>query len=248
MIAEFDTAFSHYQIDDVMYSGRPARVLYSDTVKMVAQSGTPRDGSITPLFDYNQRFREIVRGTKPKRVLILGGGVFTLPSVLIREDRRLRLDVVELDGELVAIAEQYFGYKANRRMGIYVGDGSKYIVETDQQYDMIIIDAFSDSEIPQSFQTDAFVRQLALRCNKHGIVAINVIASLQGLGSLVLRRLYDLLRVAFPKVQIFPASRDYSLWMSQNYIMVAQDGSWDVSPFLVRSSVSLPKAAFNLKH
>lgn len=239
-IAEVDTKFSHYLIEDEIYNGRPARVLYGGN-RLVAQSGMPRDDDIEPLFDYNQRFREIVKGIQPKRLLQLGGGAFTLPSVLLKEHKSMQLDVVEVDSELPDIARQYFNLKPCRQLTIYVKDGNQYVAETENIYDMIIMDVFEDAAIPATFRTAAFMRNMRLHTSKRGIVAINVIASLQGLNSNVLRILHARLRAVFPTVEIFPAARDYSLYMSQNYVLVAHDGSWDLAPFMMRQSVPLPK-------
>jgi hypothetical protein len=82
---------------------------------------------------------------------------------------------------------------------------------------------------------------MRLHTSKRGIVAINVIASLQGLNSNVLRILHARLQAVFPTVEIFPAARDYSLYMSQNYVLVAHDGTWDLAPFMMRRSVPLPE-------
>jgi spermidine synthase len=239
-IAEVDTKFSHYLIEDEIYNGRPARVLYGGD-QLVAQSGMPRDDDIEPLFDYNQRFREIVKGVQPKRLLQLGGGAFTLPSALLKEHKGMQLDVVEVDSELPDIARKYFGLKPCRQLTIYVKDGNQYVAETEHTYDMIIMDVFEDATIPATFRTAAFVRNMRLHTTKRGVIAINVIASLQGLSSNVLRILHARLREAFPAVQIFPAARDYSLYMSQNYVLVAHDGSWDLEPLMMRQSVPLPK-------
>lgn len=238
-VAEYYTKFSHYLIEDEIYNGRPARVLYGGN-QLVAQSGMPRDNNLEPLFDYNQRFREIVHGVRPKRLLQLGGGAFTLPAVLVKEDKDLQLDVVEIDGELPDISRRYFDLRPNRRMTIYIKDGNQYVAEAEHAYDMIIMDVFDDAAIPAAFQTEAFIRNLRLRCTKQGIVAMNVIGSLQGMGSSVLRLLHGRLRDVFPTVQIFPAARDYSLWMSQNYVLAAHDGSWDLSLFMLRQPVEIP--------
>lgn len=239
-IAEVDTKFSHYLIEDEIYNGRPARVLYGGD-RLVAQSGMPRDNDIEPLFDYNQRFREIVRGVQPKRLLQLGGGAFTLPSVLLKEHKGMQLDVVEIDSELPDIARQYFGLKPCRQLTIYVKDGNQYVAETEHTYDVIIMDVFEDAAIPATFRTAAFVRNMRLHTAKQGIVAINVIASLQGVSSNVLRILHARLRDVFPVVQIFPAARSYSEYMSQNYVLVAHDGSWNLESFVMRQAVPLPK-------
>jgi hypothetical protein len=55
-----NTKFAHYQVIDMHYVGRPARVLFSGQ-RAAAQSAIPRDGNPAMLFDYNQRFMAAAR-------------------------------------------------------------------------------------------------------------------------------------------------------------------------------------------
>lgn len=238
MVADFDSEFGHYRVEDEIYNGRPARILYGGN-KLVAQSGMARDTDDELLFDYNQRFREIVQGMRPQRVLVLGGGVLTLPIALLREFPEMLIDVVERDELLITLAEKYFGYTPNARMTIYIGDGVQYLEDTTTIYDLIIMDVFDHAAIPPAFQTPVFVRAMRRHVGKRGVVAINCIASQRGLNAATLHKLYGLVQPVFPIGQIFSAARNPSEWMSENYLVVGQDGSWDLPAFLLRSPVKL---------
>jgi spermidine synthase len=241
MVADFDSEFGHYRIEDEIYNGRPARILYGGN-KLVAQSGVARDQNDELIFDYNQRFRELAQGMRPSRVLVLGGGVLTLPTVLIREFPEMQLDVVERDGLLLTLAEQYFDYTPNARMTVYIGDGVQYLEDIKASYDLIIMDVFDHAAIPPAFQTPVFMRNLQRHLHRRGVVAINCIASQRGINAATLRTLHALVQPVFPVGQIFPAARMPSEWMSENYLVVGQDGSWDIPAYLLRESVKLSLA------
>lgn len=239
MVADFKTAFGHYRIEDEIYNGRKARVLYAGD-KLVAQSGLARDDNEELLFDYNQRFLELAAGMNPDRVLVLGGGVLTLPTALVRKLPGVHVDVVERDAKLIELAQKYFEYQPNEHLVVYIGDGVEFLASTRAKYDLIIMDVFDEARIPPGFQTPAFMRVAQKHLRVHGLIAINCIASLQGRNSLVLHSLHDLLTATFRAVKIYAASRDASEWMTENYLILGQDGSWNPSPSLLRLPVRLP--------
>lgn len=231
MVVELDTKYNHYQIADTYYSGRPARVLYSGRGD-AAQSGIARDNGTDLLFDYNQRFRELVQATRPRRVLILGGGAFTLPTALMQELPQLELDIIELDSELVDVAREYFGFQPRGLTNIYIGDGGRILETLDKVYDVIIMDVFNNATIPPNFQTFRVAQDMRRCLSNQGTLAVNVIASLHGRQSAALQRMRTVLQSAFHNVQIFPAGSSISSWLPQNFIMTAQDTMQDLSAYL----------------
>jgi len=236
MLLEFDTEFNHYLIQDTIYGGRMARVLYSGD-KIAAMSGVAHDNNPELLFDYNQRFRELIQGIGPKQMLVLGGGALTFPAALLQEFPELGMEVVEIDGTLIKMAEKYFDFRPNKRTRVHIGDGSLFLAKTSNTYDAIIVDVFDNVSIPPAFQTIAFAQNLQKQLNRRGIVAVNVVASLRGRRSKVIRTMHRLLQAEFPIVQIFPATAGLSSWTPQNYVVVGQDGSWDTASFLIRPPV-----------
>lgn len=225
--------YGRYQVVDVTYAGRYARVLYSDGGD-AAQSGVAFDDAAELLFDYNQRFMELLRGLAPERVLLIGGGAFTLPAAMQREMPHVKLDVVELDPMLLAIAVTYFNFVPTAQTDIYLGDGIEYLKRATAKYDAIIVDVFVRATVPRAFQT-AHVAQHYLRLlTPRGLVAMNTIGLyyMQHV-SPALRRQISAFRAAFRDVQIFPASHQLSLWLPQNFVIVAQRLSREI--FWMRS-------------
>jgi spermidine synthase len=215
-----ETELAHYIVADTVYNGRPARVLYSAT-RSAAQSGIATDNNPQLLFDYNQRILEIARGQQPKRILLIGGGAFTLPIALLAELSDTHITVVELDGDLPAIAQRFFGLQPDPRLAIVHGSGEWFIANTREQFDLIIIDAFMDAVIPQALRTIQVATYVRRALSFDGVVAINVIAAYYGRRGNVLHELYDTYRELFSGTDIFVAGRSLSLWIPQNFLLVA---------------------------
>jgi len=234
-----NSEFGHYEVVDTMYNNRPARVLYSGH-GLTAQSGVALDQNPELLFDYNQRFIELIRGLRPKRVLLIGGGTFTLPTALISEFPAIHLEVAELDPILLQIGEQYFNFAAGKHTSVHIMDGKQYLLQSAEQFDLILLDAFFESTIPHVFQTNDTATLFANHLRAGGIIAANIIASYYGVRSRTLRLQIAAFRSAFSNLQLFPAGYEPSLWMPQNFILTAQNGRRELQPYLRYSQLPLP--------
>jgi len=223
IVFETDTQYAHYQVWDMLYDGRPARVLYSGQ-RQAAQSGIARDSRSDLLFDYNQRFLELVSGVLPTRLLLIGGGMYTLPMALLPILPSLTIDVVELDADLDAIAARFFNLKPDHRLRIIHADGRDYLDHNTTLYDMILIDAFTHTAPPDSLVSAEAVAQYKRSLKDDGIAATNIISALQGRGADDLKRLAKAYKMDFRQVDIFPATQLLSPWLSQNLVLVAQAG------------------------
>lgn len=239
ILFETDTDFGHYQVVEAIYAGRPARLLYSGD-KLAAQSGLALDDKPELLFDYNERFMELLRGLLPRRILLIGGGAFTLPKAINEELPDSRLTIVELDPALLPLAEQYFDFKPNKYTTVHTAEGSSFLASDTEVYDTIIIDAFSHAVVPASLQTAAFAADLKKHLRPGGVVAMNIIASYNGQRSAVLRREIAAFKPCFATLELFPAGREPSLWLTQNFILTAHSGGRELRPFMLFAPLTLP--------
>jgi predicted O-methyltransferase YrrM len=236
VLFEGDTEFGHYQVVDTIYEGRPARVLYSGA-RQAAQSGIPRDGDSELLFDYNQRFFELANGLRPKKLLLIGGGVFTLPMALEAALSDISIEAVEIDEGLPELAKKYFNFRTSDRVRVINAEGRKFLNKNQAKYDMVIIDAFEHVTIPRALTTLEAVQQVKRNLNEGGVVAINFIGSFKGLNTLPLKRMLAGYQANFKNVQLFPAGKGYTLWLPQNFVLVAQDGSLPAEAYLRYSAL-----------
>jgi spermidine synthase len=239
VLFEAETEFGQYMVIDTIYSGRPARVLYSGHHK-AAQSGIAYDDNTDLLFDYNQRFIELIRGLQPDKVLLIGGGTLSLPIALLDERPDVNLEVVDIDEKLYEISERFFNFKPGKNTKLHVAEGRSFLANNKTKYDMIIIDAFINTDIPPGLQTVEAAQSYAAHLRKDGVVVINVIAAYHGRRSAVLQRQVAAFEQAFSKVSIFPASRSLSLWIPQNFVVTAQNSQLDLEQYIRFSPMRLP--------
>ena len=232
ILLETDTDLEHYQVVERIYEGRPARVLFSGSQR-AAQSGIGLDDDPDLLFDYNQRLLEVANALYPQRILVIGGGTFTLPMALIGALPGAVVEVVEIDPGLQQIAHDYFGLIENPRLQITYGDGRAFIEHTRQKYDLIILDVFSELSIPRPFLTIEFLKSLQKRLAAGGCVALNIIASYKGKNSGLIKGQVAAYSSLFDHIDIFPAAHGLTSWLPQNLVLVAQlNPTHDLRPYV----------------
>ena len=220
IIHQAKTTFSTYKIADQTYNDRPARVLYAGGA--TPQSGLALDTEPELLFDYIQRLFEIVLSARPERVLVIGGGAFTLPKAILERTSVECVDVVEVDPELIPIAEHYFALPRDQRLKIFTMDGREYIDSCDDaSYDVIIIDAFNEYNIPRSLMSNDAAAHYARILTKKGLVAMNFIGFYRGMRTGSTRELAEAFHSVLPRVALFPADTHDSKYEEQNLLLVA---------------------------
>jgi hypothetical protein len=220
VVHEADTLLEHYQVVDMVYEERPARVLFSGQ-RSAAQSGVARDSKPDLLFDYNQRLFELATSLQPARILLIGGGVYTLPSALAKVIDS-HVTVVEPDSGLDDIAIRYFAFRESDQVSIVHNSGREFLKNNKTPYDLIIVDAYQDTTVPKSLTSLQAIQQLKRNLTTSGTIAINLITSYYGRNSELVRSQYEYYKTMFRHVTVYPANRnDLSFWLPQNFILVA---------------------------
>lgn len=177
IITYIDTPTASYRIMDVDYDGRPIRAIATGPSGM--QSGIPRDETNDLVFRYTRRMADIVAAAPQKnRILILGGGTFTLPRYFAEKYPDTSIDVVELDPELLPVAREYFKYKDEENINITFQDARTFINSSTTRYDIVLVDVYSDTLIPFSVSTLEYAQQLGRITTPDGVVAVNVMGAL----------------------------------------------------------------------
>lgn len=98
-------------------------------------------------FVYHEMFAHVplLAHGNAKRVLIIGGGDGGLLEEVLKHDVR-HVTEVELDGGVVDVARKYLpgicgAAYDDPRTELIVGDGAKFVAETEQRYDVILVDS-----------------------------------------------------------------------------------------------------------
>ena len=192
------------------------------------QSGMWRDQPYRTRFEYTD-YLQLALAYNPgaKRVLFVGLGGGSAPKRMWRDFPGLRLDVVELDGEVVDVAHRFFGLPRDDRIDVEVEDGRRYLSQNEGPWDAIVIDAFYSDSIPFHLATREFLELARTRLAPGGVIATNVIGAVAGEQSRLLRSMLRTYRTVFPTVAVHPVfeSADSGLGEIRNVIFVAGEGA-----------------------
>jgi spermidine synthase len=156
----------------------------------------------------------------PKNVLFIGGGGFTGPKDFLKSYPNVKIDVVEIDRDVIQVGKDYFFVPEDERLQIINQDGRQYLSNTINDYDIIILDAYDKSYVPFHLMTMEFHEIINNHLSDNGVFIANIITSLNGKSSDLFRAEYKTLDTVFPNVYVYPLSLNQEQ-MVQNVIIVA---------------------------
>ena len=211
--------YGTYRIVDLVYNSRPSRILYG--ADSSPQSGLALDDDPELLFDYNQRFMEIIMSQQLQSLLIIGGGTGTLATAAHNLFPNLVVDVIEIDELLVELGYKFFNLPQSSRIHPIIDDAYRYLKTSSERYDMIIIDAFSGYTIPPhllQLETILLYRQ---HLADDGVVAINFISEFKKAKPSLAHEVVAAFSEVFPHTTVYQSDPDYIRGADQNYILTA---------------------------
>ncbi|RQG99066.1 spermidine synthase [Natrarchaeobius oligotrophus] len=159
------------------------------------------------------------------RVLFVGGGGYTGPQDFTQR-YDATVDVVEIDPEVTAAAEEYFDLDRDE-VTVHTTDGRQFLRDTDETYDVIVLDAYKRDQVPFHLTTVEFMELVSERLSDDGVLHANVISSPSGPGSEFYRAQYETMDAVFPDVYSFRTSDSSAV---QNVQVVATNEETDFSP------------------
>src|ERR671916_677636 len=145
-----------------------------------------------------------------KDVLFVGGGGFSGPKNFLSTYSDVRIDVIEIDPDVISTARNYFNLPANdgSRLMIYNDDARNFLSKTEKKYDMIILDAFSKNYVPFHLMTLEYFQLLGERLTSDAVIISNNIGSMTGDRSDIVRAIYKTISQIFPSVYVFPTEHN----------------------------------------
>ncbi len=168
-------------------------------------------------------------------VLFIGLGGGSSPKRMWRDFPRLQLQAVELDPDVVDAAYRWFDLPRDPRLAVDVDDGRRWLTRHEKRWDVIVIDAFYADSIPFHLATHEFLQLVRERLTPGGVVVVNVIGSVTGDESKLLRSLTKTYRSSFSTVLLYPVyetAGDRNPTYTRNVILVATDSAAPSTAFL----------------
>lgn len=166
-------------------------------------------------------------------VIGLGGG--SVVKRMWRDYPHMRLDVVEIDDEVVEIARAFFALPDDERIKVVVADGRDFVRRCSGTYDIAVIDAYDDDRFPRPLMTEEFMRDVSDHLKPGGVAAYNFIGALYGPKSKPFRSLYRTAANVWRNIWVFPIGYGEDVTdKSRNIIMLASNASLGTDELLER--------------
>ena len=109
-----------------------------------------------------------------EKILILGVAGGSVIETLKKEVKcKGQITGVEIDATVVEIANKYFGLNQYKNVEIIIEDAFEFVLKTKEKYDLIIIDIFQDTKMPNFLFEDFFINRINVLLNVNGFILFN---------------------------------------------------------------------------
>jgi spermidine synthase len=107
-------------------------------------------------------------------ILVLGVAGGSVIKTLVDEVKfKGKITGVELDSEIIKVANTYFKLDQIKNLEIVIDDAFEFILKTKDKYDLIIIDIFQDTNMPNFLFETFFINRICYLLKSKGFVLFN---------------------------------------------------------------------------
>lgn len=112
--------------------------------------------------------------TNIKNILVIGGGDGGTVRELVKYKNIVKIDMVEIDEEVVIAAKEYLKFTScgleDKRVNLYFEDGINFVEKTKEKYDLIIVDSTDPIGPGEGLFTTEFYNNCYKILNEEGIL------------------------------------------------------------------------------
>lgn len=131
-------------------------------------------GSLQRILKKGLKYIGFERIRKFENILILGVAGGSVIKTLVDEVKfKGKITGVEIDKEVVEIANKYFKLNEIKNLELIVDDAFEFVLKTKDKYDLIIIDIFQDTTMPNFLFEDFFINRINFLLNVDGFILFN---------------------------------------------------------------------------
>lgn len=190
-----------------------------------ADNGEPRIEGYLEYYD-----AALKMAPRVKKTLLIGGGAFAYPRHQLINYPSSTTDVVEIDPTLIQVARRDFFLKDDARIRIFAEDGRTFVNKATGPYDVVLLDAIkSRGSVPYQLTTKESMQRCYNVLGPKGVLAMNLIASINGPGSQFAQAEVATLKTVFPHVEVFAVTDPSKPELVQNISIIAsKDKSADL--------------------
>ncbi len=131
-------------------------------------------GSLQRILRKGLKYIGYDRIRKFENILILGVAGGSVIKTLVNEIHyNGKITGVEIDKNIIEIANSYFKLDEIPNLEIVIDDAFEFILKTKNNYDLIIIDIFQDTAMPNFLFEDYFINRVNSLLNLNGFILFN---------------------------------------------------------------------------
>jgi len=198
LLFEKETVFSHLDVSEFGDN----RSLYLDGMQ---HSTMNLNDPLDLVIDYTEYFHlGMMFNPDATNVLFVGGGGFTGPKNFLALYPDTKIDVIEIDSDVIDVAKKYFNLQEDPRLQIFNDDARKHLSLFEKKYDLIILDAYASTYVPYHLMTHEFFQTLEQRLESDGVIVSNLLGSIEGNHSQIVKAVYKTMKETFPVAYVFP--------------------------------------------
>ena len=160
---------SPYQHIDVVQTIGHGRMLLNDGIVMFSEKDE---------FIYHEMMAHVPLCIHPQgeQVLIIGGGDGGVARELFRHSTVKQVVLVEIDKMVVEVAKKYFpkisSSFANKKLNLKIQDGIKFVKNTKQKFDVVLVDSTDPFGPAKGLFSPAFYKDVFRILTKEGILVV----------------------------------------------------------------------------
>ena len=112
--------------------------------------------------------------SKMNSILVLGVAGGSVIKTLVDEIHfKGKITGVDIDSDIIKIANDYFHLNEIPNLEIIIDDAFEFVLKTKDRYDLIIIDIFQDTTMPNFLFENFFINRICFLLKSNGVVLFN---------------------------------------------------------------------------
>jgi spermidine synthase len=109
-----------------------------------------------------------------EHILVLGVAGGSVIKTLVDEIKfKGKITGVEIDSDIIKVANKYFALDKIPQLDIVIEDAFEFVLKTKNKYDLIIIDIFQDTTMPNFLFETFFINRICFLLRSKGFILFN---------------------------------------------------------------------------
>ncbi|WP_396212283.1 spermidine synthase [Flavobacterium sp.] len=131
-------------------------------------------GSLQRILRKGLKYIGFERIKKFEDILILGVAGGSVIKTIVDEIKfKGKITGIEIDAQVVEIANKYFKLNEIKNLELVVDDAFEFVLKTKEKYDLIVIDIFQDTKMPNFLFEDYFINHVNSLLKINGFILFN---------------------------------------------------------------------------